>query len=71
MKPIAKKGFSFLLNNALYWSNAYQDLTKSAQNLMWAMVQELKWTGIRGNKKHPFCFTNNGRIANSRYLDRV
>ena len=34
---------------------------------MWAMVQELKWTGTRGNKKHPFCFTNNGRIAFTEY----
>ena len=67
MKPIAQKGFSFLLNNTLYWSNAYQDLTKSAQNLMWAMVQELKWTGRRGNTKHPFYYTNNGKIAFTEY----
>ena len=33
---------------------------------MYAMVQELKWTG-RGNKKHPFCFINNGRIAFTEY----
>ena len=67
MKPIAHKGFSILLTNELYWSKAYQSLTKSAQNLLWAMVAELKYTGKRGSKKHPFCYTNNGKIAFTEY----
>ena len=67
MKPIAHKGFSHLLNNTLYWSDAYQSLTKSARNLMWCMMAELRFTGERGSKKHPFCYTNNGKIAFTEY----
>ena len=67
MKPIAHKGFSILFTNELQWSKAYQSLTKSAQNLLWAMVAELKYTGKRGSKKHPFCYTNNGKIAFTEY----
>ena len=60
MKPISQKGFSILLTNELYWSKAYQLLTKSAQNLLWCMVAELKFTGSR--KKKNFAYTNNGKI---------
>ena len=67
MKPIAHKRFSHLLNNTLYWSDAYQSLTKSARNLMWCMMAELRFTGERGSKKHPFCYTNNGKIAFTEY----
>ena len=67
MKPIAQKGFTHLLNNTLYWSEAYQSLTKSARNLMWCMVAELRFTGIRGNEKHPFAYTNNGKISFTEY----
>jgi hypothetical protein len=67
MKPIAHKGFSILLNNELYWSKAYQSLTLSARNLLWCMVAELKFTGKRGSKKHPFSYTNNGKIAFTEY----
>ena len=63
MKPIAQKGFSFLLNNALYWSNAYQDLTKSAQNLLFCMFAELRFTGKRGSKSKPFSYINNKRLS--------
>ena len=63
MKPIAQKGFSYLLNNRFYWSKAYQSLTKSGRNLLWCMVAELTYTGKRGSKSHPFCYTNNGRIS--------
>ena len=61
MKPIADKGFTHIINNRLYWSNAYHSLTKSAQNLMWCMYAELKWTGTR--KKKTFSYTNNGKIS--------
>jgi hypothetical protein len=61
MKPIADKGFTYIITNRLYWSPAYQSLTKSAKNLMWCMYPELKWTGTR--KKKTFSYTNNGKIA--------
>jgi len=67
MKPIAHKKFRILLTNELYWSNAYQSLTLSARNLLWCMVSELKFTGKRGSKKHPFVYTNNGDIAFTEY----
>tara|TARA_Y100001980_G_C14449062_1_gene233377 strand:- start:292 stop:882 length:591 start_codon:yes stop_codon:yes gene_type:complete len=67
MKPIAHKRFTILLNNELFWSEAFQSLTKSAQKLLMAMVAELKYTGKRGSKKHPFCYTNNGKIAFTEY----
>ena len=68
MKPIAHKGFSILLNNKLYWSIAFRSLTKSAQNLLFCMIAELKHTGKRGSKKNPFRYTNNGRVAKSKNL---
>ena len=61
MKPIADKEFRHLLTNRLYWSPAYQSLTKSAQNLMWCMYAELRFTGSR--KKKNFSYTNNGKIS--------
>ena len=67
MKPIAHKRFSILLTNELYWSKAYQLLTLKARNLLWCMVAELKYTGKRGSKKHPFYYTNNGKIAFTEY----
>ena len=63
MKPIANKKFSFLMTNELYWSEAYQSLTKSARNLLWCMVAELRFTGKRGSKDKPFSYTNNGNIS--------
>ncbi len=63
MKPIAHKVFSILLDNKLYWSDAFQSLTKSAQNLLFCMIAELRFTGERGSIKHPFCYTNNGSIS--------
>ena len=63
MKPIAHKGFSILLNNKLYWSIAFRSLTKSAQNLLFCMIAELKHTGHRRSKKNPFRYTNNGRVS--------
>ena len=51
MKPIAHKKFYLLLNNNFYWSEAFQSLTKSAQNLLFCMIAELRFTGKRGNKK--------------------
>ena len=61
MKPISNKRFTFLLTERLYWSQAYQSLTKSAQNLLWCFVAELTFTGSR--KKKNFAYTNNGRIS--------
>ena len=59
MKPISQKGFSFFLNNSLYWSAAYQKLTPSARNLMWCMFAELKWIG----KGKDIQYKNNGQIS--------
>ena len=61
MKRIAEKGFTFLYTNELHWSKAYQSLTKSAQNLLWAMVQELRFTGDWKKGTHEY--TNNGKIS--------
>ena len=61
MMPISDKGFTHIITNRLYWSPAYQSLTKSAQNLMWCMYAELRWTGTR--KKDDFSYTNNGKIS--------
>ena len=61
MKPIADKGFTHILTNRFYWSKAYQTLTPAAQNLMWCMYAELRWTGTR--KKNDFSYTNNGKIS--------
>ena len=67
MKTITEKRFSYLLTNRMYWSKAFQSLTKSAQRLLFCMVSELKFTGKRGSKKHPFYNTNNGKIAFTEY----
>ena len=61
MKPIAQKGFTFLLTNDLYWSKAYQSLTTSARNLLWCMVQELRFTGSWKKRTHEY--SNNGKIS--------
>ena len=61
MIPISDKGFTFMLNHNLYWSAAFQALTKSAQNLMWCMYAELRFSGSR--KKKNFAYTNNGNIS--------
>ena len=63
MKPIAHKVFSILLDNKLYWSDAFQSLTKSAQNLLFCMIAELRFTGRRGSKSKPFSYTNNKRLS--------
>ena len=65
MKSIKHKGFRFLLNNKFYWSRAYQDLTKSAQNLLWCLHAELRFTGSR--KKKTFEYTNNGKVGFTEY----
>ena len=65
MKPIAHKRFSILLTNTLYWSKAYQSLTLSARNLLWCMVAELTFSGLR--KKKTFVYTNNGKISFTEY----
>ena len=63
MKPIAQKVFNLLLDNKLYWSDAFQSLTKSAQNLLFCMIAELRFTGERGSKSNPFSYTNNKRLS--------
>ena len=65
MKLISHKGFSFLLTNNLFWSEAYQSLTKSAQNLLYCFLSELKFTGSR--KKKTFAYTNNGKVSFTEY----
>ena len=42
---------------------AFQSLTKSAQNLLFCMIAELRFTGKRGSKINPFRYTNNGRVS--------
>ena len=63
MKPIAHKTFYMLLDNKFYWSMAFQSLTKSAQNLLFCMIAELRFTGERGSKSKPFSYTNNKRLS--------
>ena len=63
MKPIEAKVFKVLLDNKLYWSKAYQSLTLSARNLLWCMVAELRFSGVRGSKSKPFSYTNNKKIS--------
>ena len=59
MKPIASKRFYFTFHEKLYWSDAYQALTKSAVNLMMCLYAELRWSG-KGKKR---VYTNNGEIS--------
>jgi len=59
MKPMIEKRFFFPLNEKLYWSPAYQRLTKAARNLMMCFVAELRFAG-RGKKLE---YTNNGGIS--------
>ena len=59
MKPIASKRFYFTFHEKLYWSDAYQALTKSAVNLMMCLYAELRWSG-KGKKR---VYTNNGGIS--------
>ena len=61
MKPIRDKNFTYMLTNRIYWSDAYQYLSKAAQNLMWCMYAELRFTG--GRKKQSFQYVNNGQIS--------
>ena len=63
MKPIAHKRFYLLLDNKFYWSKAFQSLTKKAQNLLFCMIAELRFTGKRKSKKKPFKYINNGKIS--------
>ena len=63
MKPIAHKRFYLLLDNKFYWSEAFQSLKKSAQNLLFCMIAELRFTGRRKSKKKPFKYINNGKIS--------
>ena len=63
MKPIAHKRFNILFDNKFYWSQAFQSLPKSAQNLLFCMIAELRFTGKRGSKSKPFSYTNNGKIS--------
>ena len=59
MKPIAEKGFFFPMHQTLFWSEAYQYLSKSAVNLMMCFYTELRWSG-KGKKR---VYTNNGAIS--------
>ena len=65
MKPIAHKEFYMLLNNRLYWSEAYQSLTLSGRNLLMCLVAELRFKGSR--KKKTFAYTNNGKVSFTEY----
>lgn len=52
---IARKG-GFYYSNELWFSDAYQTLTKSARNLLHCLINELHWTGRGIDKK----YTDNG-----------
>ena len=49
----------FYYKNDLWFSKAYQNLTKSARNLLHCLISELRWSG-KGRKKK---FTNNGKVS--------
>ena len=59
MKPIKTKRFYCTFNEQIFWSEAYQSLTRSALNLMMCFYAELRWSG-KGKKK---VYTNNGEIS--------
>ena len=61
MKPILHMRFIIILNNRLYWSQAYQSLTPAAKNLLWCFVAELSLQGQE--KKKNFGYTNNGTLS--------
>ena len=63
MKPIAHKVFTHLLDNKLYWSEAYQSLNISARNLLWCFFAELKYTGKWGDKNNPHIYLGNGQLS--------
>ena len=63
MKPIAHKVFRHLLDNKLYWSEAYQSLNISARNLLWCFFAELKYTGKWGDKNNPHIYLGNGQLS--------
>ena len=48
-------------NNELYFSDAYQSLTKSARNVFHCLSNELRWTKKKFKKKK--VFTNNGDVS--------
>lgn len=49
-------------NNELYFSDAYQSLTKSARNLFHCLLHELRWTKKK-KFKNKRVFTNNGDVS--------
>ena len=57
-KELSKRGGNYY-NNQLFYSKAYQTLTKSSRNLLHDLINELRWSKIR-NRKH---YTNNGEIS--------
>ena len=63
MKPIAHKVFTHLLDNKLYWSEAYQSLNISARNLLWCFFAELKFSGKWGDKNNPHLYLGNGQLS--------
>ena len=63
MKPIAHKVFKHLMDNKLYWSEAYQSLNISARNLLWYFFAELRHTGKWGDKNNPHIYLGNGQLS--------
>lgn len=63
MKPIAHKVFKHLLDNKLYWSEAYQSLNISARNLLWCIFTELHYKGKWGDKNNPHVYLGNGSLS--------
>ena len=63
MKPIEHKVFKHLMDNKLYWSEAYQSLNISARNLLWCFFAELRHTGKWGDKNNPHIYLGNGQLS--------
>jgi hypothetical protein len=58
-KPIKEKKFYFTQYERLYWSDAFQALNRSAENLMMCLYSELRFTLHKKRKT----YTNNGEIS--------
>ena len=62
MKDMSERRFYFTFDHELYWSDAYQSLTRSARNLMICLYTELRWTKIK-RKRRKKKFLNNGSVS--------
>lgn len=54
--------YGFYYNNVLWYSRAYQDLPKSARNLLHCLLNELRYTNNK-KKSRKKEYTNNGQLS--------